>query len=139
MGHLPVRRFGGRQLMAQHVGHFGAALRRLDVPGEGHKIAPMTVVQEHRCGAVDAACRYRFAKTGQKRRNLIGRRGVEDGFSASNSPTGRVAHFRYLTQRQSQVEIKFPRCSAPLIDRHRTPDFTLSRPAARQPGGPNAR
>jgi len=55
LGDLPVMRFDGRQLRAQHVGDLSPALACIEVPGECHQIPPIAVLHEELRGAIDVA------------------------------------------------------------------------------------
>ena len=55
LGDPPVRRFRLRQLAHQHGAHLVAAFHGLDVPGEGHQVAPVAILLKTRDRTVDVA------------------------------------------------------------------------------------
>ncbi len=70
-GQLPMAGLGRVELMPQHILDLVLALHRLEVPGEGHEVAPIAVVQKHLPRRGDVAALERLSEIVQKTLRLV--------------------------------------------------------------------
>src|ERR1700730_3707088 len=80
LGDFPVARLHARKAMREHIADLIAVLHRLDVPGEGNKVAPVAIRSEHSHGGVEIAGHQRGFEFVEKSLDARVQRGVEHDF-----------------------------------------------------------